>query len=159
MPVAEARPKLRHLQAVGQERGLLAQVQQRVFGEGLERLAHTAALLGERARELVDLALAPCGKARAVSIEAGAPNDDRLAVLDLLEELGAGGIDQANPSLDERQRAGIRIVAGRRRRHVHDHAHPALEQLLGRDQVEVGVVDDRDVVGPETPDEALRALV
>ena len=40
----------------------------------------------------------------------------------------------------------------------YDHADARLDELLGRDPVEIGVVDDRDVVGLQ-PDEVLRPPV
>ena len=46
-------------------------------------------------------------------------------------------------------------ISGGRRRDVDDDAHPALDELLGRDAVEVCVVDDRDVLGPQPLDEVL----
>ena len=56
-------------------------------------------------------------------------------------------VDQAHAAADEQERAWVRVAAGVRRRHVDDDADAGLDELLGRDAVEIGVVDDRDVVG------------
>ena len=55
-------------------------------------------------------------------------------------------VDQPHAAAHELQRPGVREAAGLRLRDVDDDAHARLDQLLGRDTVEVGVVDDRDVV-------------
>ncbi len=89
----------------------------------------------------------------------GAAHGQHLAVADLLEEVGAGRVDQADAAADEQQRAGVRKSAGLRLGDVDDDADAGLQQLLGRDAVEVGVVDDRDVVGREAADEMLRPPV
>ena len=58
-------------------------------------------------------------------------------------------------ALHERERPGVRVAAARRGRDVDDDADTRLEQLLGGDAVEVGVVDNRDVVGREPPRQVL----
>ena len=55
-------------------------------------------------------------------------------------------VDQRHAAADEQQRAGVRKPPRQRLRHVDDDADAGLEQLLGGDPVEVGVVDDRDIV-------------
>jgi hypothetical protein len=157
--VAEACPKLRHLDAFGEEGRLLAEVAKRVLGECLERFAHATALFVQVAGELVDLALSAGGEAGAVAEEARAANDEWLAFLHRLEEPGARCVDQADPAFDQGQRPRVRVVARQGRRDVDHHAHAALQELLGRDAVEVGMVDDGDVVRTETADEAFRPLV
>src|SRR5262249_61984886 len=59
----------------------------------------------------------------------------------------------------ERERAWIRKAPGERRRDVDDDAHARFRELFGRDSVDVGVIDDRDVVGGEPLDEVLGAAV
>ena len=81
-----------------------------------------------------------------------------LTVRDLVEELAARHVDQADAAADEEERAWVRVAARVRRRDVDDDADARLDELLGRDAVEVGVVDDRDVVGVQPADELLRPL-
>ena len=73
-----------------------------------------------------------------------------------LEELRAGRVDQPHARADELERAGVRKASGRRGRDVDDDADAARSELLGRDAVDVGVIDDRDVVCAEVLDELLR---
>ena len=51
---------------------------------------------------------------------------------------------------------GIRKAAGARGRHVDDGPHAGFDELLGRDTVEIDVVDDREIAGPKPLDEILR---
>ena len=158
VPVAEARLERREVDPLGQQPPLLAQVAQRVVGELLQRLGDAALLLGERAGELVLLERAAGREAGAVPEEARAANGQLLAVRELVEEVGVVDVDQADAAADEQQRPRVRIAARLRRRDVDDDADARLDELLGRDAVEVGVVDDRDVVGVQPADELLRPL-
>jgi hypothetical protein len=79
--------------------------------------------------------------------------------VDVVEERGAGGVDQADAAADELERARVREAAALRGRDVDDDAATRLRELLRRDAVEVGVVDDRDVVRGEALDEMLRPPV
>src|SRR5438046_104489 len=60
---------------------------------------------------------------------------------------------------DERERPQVREAPRRRGRDVDDDANAGLDELLGGDAVDVGVVDDRDVVRAEALDEVLRPPV
>ena len=53
----------------------------------------------------------------------------------------------------------VRVAAGDRRRGVDHRADAGLDERLGRDPVEVGVVDDRDLAGREPLDEVLGPAV
>ena len=94
--VAKARRELRELDALGEQLSLFAQVAHRVLGESLERLRDTAALLGERVLELVLLEHASGGQARAVPVQAGAANCQQLALVNLVEQICAGYLDQTH---------------------------------------------------------------
>src|SRR5205807_2354724 len=124
-----------------------------------ERLGDAASLLGEHALELGCAEHPARGEASPVAVEPGTPDRDQLALVHLLEEVGAGRVDQPDATAHERQRPRIREAARLRLADVDDDADARLHQLLGRDAVEVGVVDDRDVVGPQPADEVLRAPV
>ena len=98
----------------------------------------------------------PVASAGAVPEEARAAHRQPLAVRDLVEEVDVGDVDQPDAAAHEQQRAGVRVAPGLRAGDVDDDADARLDELLGRDAVEVGVVDDRDVVRLEPPDELLR---
>ena len=149
----------RGTRAPGEDAALLAQVPHRVLGELLECLGDARAACSDRRLELVLRQDAAARQAGAVAEEAAPAHGHELAVADGVEELGAGRVDQADAAADEHERARVRVAAALRRRDVDDHADARLDELLGRDAVEVGVVDDRDVVRREALDEVLRALV
>ncbi len=159
MPFPEARLQGWEVDPLGEQAAFLAQVLERVLREDLERVGHPRALLCERRLEPGGLEGSPVGEARAVPEDARAADGHGLAVADLVEELRSGRVDQPDAAAHKEQRAGIREATGLRAGHVHDDAHARLEQLLGRDAVDVLVIDDRDVTGAEPPDEALRPPV
>ena len=79
--------------------------------------------------------------------------------MDVLEEIGCGDVDQPDARTDERERAGVRKTTRLRGCHVDDDTHAGLDELLRGDAVEIGVVDDRDVVRRQPLDEVLGAAV
>jgi hypothetical protein len=118
----------------------------------------TALLLAQGAGELVLLQRSPRRQAGAVPEEARTTHGQPLAVRELVEEIRVVDVDQAHAAADELQRPRIRVAPRLRGGDVDDDAHARLDELLGRDAVEVGVVDHRDVVGVQPPDELLRPL-
>ena len=82
----------------------------------------------------------------------------RVAVLQPLEEVGAGDVDEPHAGAGEQERARVGIAPVRGVRDIDDRSDAGGDQLLGGDAVDVRVVDDRDVGRPEAPDEALRLL-
>ena len=67
-------------------------------------------------------------------------------------------VDEQHARAHEAQRTAVRVAAGDRRRRVHHRDDPGVDQPVGRDPVEVGVVDDGDVTRLEPLGEVLRAL-
>src|SRR5206468_1268039 len=124
-----------------------------------KRLGHAAPLLRQRRLELVGVEGAPGREAGAVAEEAAAADGQELPVGDVVEELALGDVDQPNAGADELERARVRKAPALRGRDVDDDADDRIDELLRRDLVEVGVVDDRDVVSGEATGEALRPLV
>ena len=105
VPVAEPRLQRRELDPVGEQLALVAEVAQRVVRERLERLGDAALLVGERADERVLGELDALGEPRAVPPQVTAAHGDGLAVGDLLEQVGARRVDEAD-ARRERARAG-----------------------------------------------------
>jgi hypothetical protein len=87
-----------------------------------------------------------------------AADDDRVAVLQLVEQRGARRVDEQHPGLDEQQRAHVGVAVRRRAGSVDDRLDTARDQILGRDAVEVLVIDDRDIMRLQPLDEGLCAL-
>ena len=96
--------------------------------------------------------------AGAVPEQARAADGQPLPVRELVEEIRVVDVDQSHSPADELKRPWVRIAPRLGRGDVDDDADTGLDQLLGRDAVEVGVVDDGDVVRVQAPDELLRPL-
>ncbi len=158
MPVAEARLERGEVDPLREQLPLLAQVAERVVRELLQRLGDAALLLEQRAGQVMLLERTSRRNARAVAKEARAANGQPLAVGELVEQIRVVDVDQAHASANELERPRVRIAPRLRGRDVDDDADAGLDELLGRDAVDIGVVDDRDVVGMEPPDELLRPL-
>jgi hypothetical protein len=157
--IAESRRQRRKVDSLGEHLSFLAQVAHRVLGEGLERLGDAAALVAERPFQLALLEDAAGRQARAVAVEPGPADRDQLTLVEVVEEIGARRVDQPHASAHEREWPRVREASGLRRSHVHDDADARLDELLGGHAVEIGVVDDRDVVRRQPLDEVLRPPV
>ena len=136
----------REVDAAGEDGALVAQVAHRVLGEVLERLRHASALLGERARQLVRAsARVPrrgsrrCGRRCAPRTETTSPS------LTASKSSAPATSISSTPPRTSSSGPGFGKRPDLRRRAVDDDARAGVEQLLGRDAVDVAVVDDRDV--------------
>ena len=129
---------------------------ERVLGEGLERVGDAALLLVERGLERCLVELRPLDEQRPVPPDGSSVDPEVVAVRYLVEKRGAGRVDQPDTRSDELERARVREAACRRGRDVDDDADAARGELLGRDAIDVRVVDDRDIVCPEVLHQLLR---
>ncbi len=84
---------------------------------------------------------------------------NRVAFLDLQQQERPHPVDQRNAHLDQDQRPEIRITPGDRAARVDDRGHAAGNQPLGRDAVEVLVVDDGNLAGLQSLEELLRPAI
>ena len=148
----------RELDAAGQQVGLLAHVGDRVLGELGQRLVDPLALLLQLAFQL-GAAEDPAAQHLLVADQHRAAVDPQpVAVFEQLEEAGAGGVDEADPLPRQHQRAGVGVLAVGGGRGVEDRGDAGFDQLLGGDAVDVDVVDDGDVAGPQALDQVLGPL-
>src|SRR5690606_4354933 len=83
----------------------------------------------------------------------------RHALGDLVHHRGPDVVDERDAGLAEQQRPQVGVAAGDRPRGVHDGRGRGVDERLGGDAVEVGVVDHRDLPGPEALDQPLRPTV
>ena len=84
---------------------------------------------------------------------------DLHALLDGGEDLGADVVQQHDAVRDEQIRAEVRVTPGDARLRVDDGGDLGRHERLGRDPVEVDMVDHRDVAGVEPPHESLGSAV
>ena len=145
--VAEARLERRKVDPLREQAPLVAQVAHGVVGEFLAA-PPSRGRAGRPAPSSSSSAPSVRPEASCVPFENSmrAAHREPVAVAHLVEQVGAGSVDQPDSSAHERERAGIGESARLRLRDVDDDADTGLDQLLRRDAVEVGVVDDRDVV-------------
>jgi hypothetical protein len=150
---------VRYADAVQQQVPLLLEVFHRVGGERLQLDGQPLAgvdhqrtdRLGVLAPALPEDVLAPVDRA--------ALDADRLALAQPVEQLVAQVVDERDAGLDEHLGAEVRVPAGDGRFGVEHRRDPGGHQGVGRDPVEVDVVDDGDVPGPKPTDEPLRPAV
>ena len=128
-----------------------------VLGELGERLVDPLALLVERRSELDDAEHAPAQDLLAADADDAARDRHRLAVAQQLEGVARRDVDQQHPGAGEQQRPGVRVAPVGGLRGVDHRPHAGRDQLLGRDPVDVEVVDDRDVAGTQPLDQVLGA--
>ena len=135
---------------------LLLEVAQRVVGERLERLGDAALLVGERLLERAASSTTP--SATSVPFRQTLPPSTRTSSpSESSSKSGAPGASTSRtPARTSSSGPGFGKPPGRRGRDVDDGPDAGLRELLGRHAVEVGVVDDRDVLGAEPLDEVLR---
>jgi len=79
----------------------------RVLGESLEGFGHAASLLGECALELALLEHTTCGETGAVAVEPCAPHSQKLALVHVVEDVGAVDVDEADSPAHERERSRV----------------------------------------------------
>ena len=159
MAVTEARLQSRELDPFGEQLPFLPEVAHRVLGKCLERFGDSAALFGELPFELPLLEHVPRRKTRSIAVETSAANGQELSLVHMLEEAVGHHVDQPDASTYECERSWIWKASGLRRGHVDHYAYSGFEECFRRDAIEIGVVDDRDVVRREPFDEILGAPV
>ena len=156
-PVAEGGLEARQLDLAGQQLALLDHVLDGVASERVERLADLAARRVVAVADLRGVLHAALGDQLLAAPDPAAAHLDAVAVAQALEEAVVGQVDEVDAGLDDEQRPEVGIGAARRRAAVEDRAHADGDEVLGRDAVEVLVVDDRDVAGREVLGEDLSA--
>ena len=81
------------------------------------------------------------------------------AVLDLLEDLRAGVVDQNDVVGDQNLRPQVGVAAGNRRRRVDHPDHAGIHERVRGRPVEVKNVEHRDIAGPHPPQQAVDVAV
>jgi len=130
----------------------------RVLGERLERLPDPALGLLVGLLDPLTVEDVALPEDLPVADQLAAIEGHGVAILEDVEQRRAWHVHELHAAVDEDGRPAVRVVGRDRRRHVHHVPDAAGDQVLTRDAVDAGVVDDRHVVGPDPLDESLGAL-
>ena len=133
--------------AVDQQRALTADELDGVARERLKMSDEAALGLVHQLVDLVVGALGAEDQPAVAGIHAALVEPDARAVLDLLEDLGAGVVDQRDAVGDEHLGTEVGVAPRDRRRRVDHRRDIGLDQGVRGDPVEVQRVDDDDVAG------------
>jgi hypothetical protein len=123
----------------------------------MDRLADTVLLLAGDLAQLGDTQHPPFDQDAVASDHGAAADGHGVAVGELLEQRGVHRVHERDAGTGQDQRPGVRVAAAGRGRDVDHCLHAALDEVLGRHAVEVGVVDHGNVLRRQPADEVLRA--
>ena len=137
--------------AVDEQRALTADEFDGVTRERLEVCDQAALRLVHQFVDLVVGSLGAVGEPSIARVDAAVVEPDPCAVLDALEDLGAGLVDQRDAVVDQHLGPQVRVPAGDRRRRVDHCRDLRLHQCVGGDAVEVQCVDHHDVARADAP--------
>ena len=142
--------------------------QQRAFtADELDGVARECLEVGDQAtlglvHQFVDLVVGPLGAAdepAVACVHAAVVQPDSGAVLDALEHLGAGLVDQRDAVVHQHLGPQIGIAAGDRRRRVDHGGDIGFDQRVRGDAVEIQRVDHHDVSGSDAPQQPIDVAV
>ena len=148
--VAEICPERRQVDSAREQVLLLHHVLDRVAGKGFERSTDLeSALLGlppdhDRVQEL------PARQQLSPSPHLSAPNLHSVTVPAQVEQRVVRQVHEWDARVGEQGGAHVRVVQRRRLSAVKDRRRTGADQVLGRDPVQVGVVDQGDLARLET---------
>ena len=129
--------------------GLLVDELEGVASERAQLGADAQARLLHPVVDLVRGQQLPRGQLLTVAPERVVAELDHFAVSKGVHHRSADGVEQWYPRRDDAFRTAVRIPPRDRTVGVHDGRYARGEQALGRDAIEVAVVDDRDLAPPD----------
>jgi hypothetical protein len=159
VPAVDVDVDVGNADAVDQQRALTANELDRVACERLEVSDEAALGLVHQFVDLMVGALGAEDQPTIAGVHAALVESHTCAVLDLLEHLGAGVVDQRDTVGDEHLRPEVGIAAGDRRRRVDDRGDVGLDERVSRDPVQVQSVNDDDVTGGDPPQQPIDVAV
>src|SRR5262245_5747521 len=159
MPALKLRPERRHPDAIDELLEIAADVFDRIRHEGPDLRGQVGLGIDRCARHRVGGLHCPLGNDGLADVERVPVKANGPPIAHLLEDLGADVVDQRDARLKEKLRSKIRIPARHTGRCVDDCNDLALQQGFRADPVQVRVVDDGDVAGPQAPGQVLGAAI
>ena len=156
---AYSRAQRRELERLERDLRFGVDVRERVARERLELHADGPARFLHARFDLVGREQLPHCQLLVVAPERAVAQLQHFTFSDLVHDLGPDGVEQRDPGRHDPDRTTVGIAPRDRRSGVHDRGDPRRHQRVGRDPVDVAVIDDCDVARVDAPDEILRAPV
>ncbi len=153
--VTEDRLRIRKVDGTGEQLPLFLDVRDRVLGEVGKGVMDLVLLPFDLPVEIGLQLLRTGCHSRPVALDFPAFDHHMLVFDQKLEKVRVRKIDQPDPGFDEDQRAPVRVTVVRGGLVVEDHFHPARDEILGRDPVDVAMTDHRDIARSEGLDQIL----
>ena len=101
----------------------------------------------------------PSDQPAVTGVHAAVVQPDPRAVLDLLEDLGPGLVDQRHAVGDQHLGSQVRVAARDRRRRVDDGGDVGVDQRVGGDPVEIERVEHDDVPGSDATQQPIDVAI
>jgi hypothetical protein len=143
-------PDVGHADSVDEEVTLAFDVFHRVRGERLDLDGQPGPRLDHRGLDGFDRLHVALADRLVVEVDDALVHPDQVAVLDPLEQLGGGVVDERHPGVDDDLRAQVGVTATDTRGDVDHACHSARDKRLRAHPVNVNVIDNRDFPRPET---------
>ena len=137
----------------------LVDVLERVGGEALELGADGRARFLHRRFDLGRGEYGTPGEQFAVAPELALLDAHDVAFVHAIHAVDTDVVEEDDPRADDADGPPVRVTPRDRRRAVHHRDHAGFDEAVGRDAVEIAVVDDRDVARLQARDHVLRAPV
>ena len=149
MPAAHVDIDIGDADAVDQQRAFALDELDRVAGERLQVRGQAALGLAHQVGDVVVGALGAADQPAVTGVHPAFVQANLGAVLDLLEDVGPGLVDEGDPVVDQHLGTHVRVAARHRRRRVDDGGDIGFDQRIGGDAVQIQDVEHHDVAGAD----------
>ena len=148
MAALEVGVQRRELEGLEHDLRFALHVLERVDREPLQLAADRGARGGHDRLDLVRVANDALADELVVAPDLAVLGDaDDVALVESLEQLGPDPVDETDARAEKADRAAVRVAAADRVVDVEHRDDPGVDEPVGRDAVEVAVVDDGDLAG------------
>ena len=145
--------------AVDQQRAFAADELNCVAGERFQMGGQPALGLPHQVGDVVVGALGAADQPTVAGVHAAFVQANLRAVLDLLEDVGSGLVDQGDSVVDQYLRAEVGVAARDGRRGVDDGGDVSFHQRVGGNAVQVQDVEDHDVARTHPAEQSIDIAV
>ena len=149
MPAAQVDVDVGDADTVDQQRAFAFDELNCVAGECLQMSGQAALGLPHQVGDVVVGAFGAADQPTVTGVHPAFVEANLGAVLDLLEDVGPGLVDQGDPVVDQHLGPDVRVAARDGRRGVDDGGDVGFHQRVGGDAVQVQDVEHHDVAGAD----------